>query len=55
LSLSSTCVEVQDGLAVASCRPWRCREAEEALAIVRLLCSDTLSAKLCRFGPASTR
>jgi hypothetical protein len=28
---------------------------EEALGVVRLLCSDTLSVRLCWFGPASTR
>jgi hypothetical protein len=35
--------------------PWRCRGAEEALGIVRLLCSNTLSVMLFWLGPASTR
>jgi hypothetical protein len=35
--------------------PWRCHGAEEALNVVRLLCSDTLSVRLCRLGPSSTR
>jgi hypothetical protein len=39
----------------ASCGPWRCRGAEEALGVVRLLCSNTLSVRLCWLGPASTR
>ena len=34
---------------------WQCRRAEEALGIVRLLYSDTLSVKQCWFGPTSTR
>jgi hypothetical protein len=54
-SLWSTCTGVQEGLAAASCRQWRCRGAEEALGVIRLLCSDTLSVKLCRLGLASTR
>jgi hypothetical protein len=32
---------------------WRCCGAEEALGIVRLLCSDTLRVRLCRLGLAS--
>jgi hypothetical protein len=35
--------------------PCRCRGAEEALGIVRLLCSDTLHVRLCRLGLASHR
>jgi hypothetical protein len=35
--------------------PWRCRGAEEALGIVRLLCSNTLSVRLFWLGPTSTR
>jgi hypothetical protein len=34
--------------------PWRYRGAEETLGIVWLLCSDTLSVRLCRLGPVST-
>jgi hypothetical protein len=30
--------------------PWRCRGAKEALGVVRLLYSDTLSVRLCRLG-----
>ena len=39
---------------MASCGPWCCSGAEEALGVVWWLCSDTLSVKLCRLGPAST-
>ena len=53
--LWSTCAGVQEGLAAALCGLWRCLGAEEALGIVRLLCSDTLCVKLCRLGPASPR
>jgi hypothetical protein len=35
--------------------PWRCHGAEEALGVVRLLCSDTLRVRLCRLGPTSPR
>jgi hypothetical protein len=55
LSQWSTCARVQKGLATASCGPWRCRGAKEALGVIRLLCSDTLSVRLCRLRPASTR
>jgi hypothetical protein len=40
---------------VAPCGPWRCRGAKEALGVIQWLCSDTLSVKLYRLGPASTR
>jgi hypothetical protein len=53
LSLWSTCAGVQEGLAAASCGPWRCRGAEKALGVVRLLYSNTLSVRLCRLGPTS--
>jgi hypothetical protein len=52
-SLWSTCTEVQEGLAAMCYGSWRCHGAEEALGIVRLLCSDTLCVKLCQLGPAS--
>jgi hypothetical protein len=55
LCLWSTCARVQEGLAAALCRPWRCHRAEEVSGIVRLLCSDTLSVRLCRLRPASPR
>jgi hypothetical protein len=55
MSLWSTCAGVQEDLAVALYGPWRCHGAEEALGVVRLLCSDTLHVRLCRFGPASPR
>jgi hypothetical protein len=42
MSLWSTCAGVQDGFTAALCGPWRCHEAEEALDVVQLLCSDTL-------------
>jgi hypothetical protein len=51
----TTCARVQEGLAAALRRPWWCRGAEEASSVVRLLCSDTLRIRLCRFGPASPR
>jgi hypothetical protein len=35
--------------------PWHCRGAKKALGIIWLLCSDTLSVRLCWLGPASTR
>jgi hypothetical protein len=35
--------------------PWRCCGAEQTLGVVRLLCSDTLSVRMCRLGPAATR
>jgi hypothetical protein len=35
--------------------PWRYRRAKEALGVVRLLCFDMLSVRLCRLGPASAR
>jgi hypothetical protein len=54
-SLWSTGVGIQEDLAAALCGPWRCHGAEEALCVVRLLCSDTLSVRLCRLGPASTK
>jgi hypothetical protein len=37
------------------CGPWRCRGAEDALGVVRLACSNTLSVRLCWLGPASPR
>ena len=40
---------------MASCGLWRCRGAEEALGIVRLLCSNTLNVRLCRLGPDFSR
>jgi hypothetical protein len=40
---------------MASCGPWRCRGAKEALGVIWLLCFDTLSVRLCRLRPASTR
>ena len=40
---------------MAPCGPWQCRGAEEALVVIRLLCFDTLSVKICRLGPVSTR
>ena len=40
---------------MASCGLWRCRGAEEALGIVRLLCSNTLNVRLCRLGPVFIR
>jgi hypothetical protein len=54
-SLRSTRVGGQEGLAVALYGPWWCRGAEEALDVVRLLCSDTLHVMLCWLGPASPR
>jgi hypothetical protein len=51
----TTCVEVQEGLVAALRRPWWCRGAKEASGVVRLLCSDTLRVRLCRFGPVSPR
>jgi hypothetical protein len=35
--------------------PWRCCGAEQTLGVVWLLCSDTLSVRMCRLGPAATR
>jgi hypothetical protein len=55
LSLWSTCAGVQECLVAALCGPWRCRGVEEALDIVQLACSDTLSVRLCRLGLASPR
>jgi hypothetical protein len=54
-SLWSTCTRVQEGLAAAWCGQWCCRGAKEAPGVVRLLCSDTLSVRLCWLGPAFTR
>jgi hypothetical protein len=53
MSLWSTCAGVQDGLAAALYGPRRCRGAEEASRVVRLLCSNTLRVRLCRLGLAS--
>jgi len=53
LCLWSTCARVQEGIAAARYGPWRCRGAEKALGVIRLPCSDTLSVRLCRLGPAS--
>jgi hypothetical protein len=55
MSLWSTCAGVQEGLTVALYGPWCCYRAEEALGIVRRLCSDTLHVMLCWLGPASPR
>jgi hypothetical protein len=55
LCLWSTCAGVQEGLVAAPCGQWRCHGAEEALGVVRLLCSDTLSVRLCRLRLASPR
>ena len=55
MSLRSTCVGVQTSLAVALCGLRRCCGAEEALGVIRLLCSDTRHVRLCRLGPASPR
>jgi hypothetical protein len=38
-----------------SCGLWRCCGVEEALGVIRLLCSDTLSVRLCQLGLGSTR
>jgi hypothetical protein len=54
-SLWSTCTGVQEGLAATWCGQWCCHGAEEAPGIVQLLCSDTLSVRLCWLGPAFTR
>jgi hypothetical protein len=35
------------------CGSWWCYGAEEALGVVRLLCSDTLHVRLCRLRLAS--
>jgi hypothetical protein len=40
---------------VALSGPRQCRGAEEALGVVRLACSNTLSVRLCRLGSASSR
>jgi hypothetical protein len=55
MSLWSTCAGVQEGLAAALCILWQCGGAKEALGLIWLLCSDTLSVRLCRLGPASPR
>ena len=53
MSLWSICAGVQEGLAAMLCGPWLCGRAEEALGVVRLACSDTLSVRLLRLGLAS--
>jgi hypothetical protein len=55
MSLWSTYARVKEGLTVALCGPWQCRGAEEALGVIRLLCSDTPRVRLCQLGPASPR
>jgi hypothetical protein len=43
------------GLTAVLYGSWQCHGAEEALGIIRLACSNTLSVRLCRLGSASPR
>jgi hypothetical protein len=55
LRIWSTCARVQEGLVVVLYGPWQYCGAEEALGIIRLLCLDTMSVRLCRLRTASPR